>query len=86
MKNGGGKKEVQIKMIARLGTKADEVANKSTVGAEADEAAQEGTKEAIRVLYRARDERLIVMSRLPLPSLGLLLPLFLLNKNKDKCP
>ena len=73
-------------MIARLGTKADEVANKSAAGAEVDEAAQEWTKEAIQVLYRARDERLIVMSRLPLPSLGLLLSLFLLNKNKDKCP
>ena len=31
--------EVQVKMIARLGTKADEVAKKSAVGAEADKAA-----------------------------------------------
>ena len=49
MRNGAGKEEVQLKMIAKLGTKADKVAEKSAAGAEADEAAGK----QIRVLYRA---------------------------------
>ena len=38
MENDGGKEEVQVKRIARSGTKADEVAEKSAAGAKADEA------------------------------------------------
>ena len=38
LKNGGGKEEVQVKRIARLGTNADKVAKKSATGSEANKA------------------------------------------------